>query len=306
MIDPVVGYDQYNYNNGVPPAAGLAWDGGAWGWPTYDSGTGDTMVLWPATDNSVSDTVKKLVEDDICMRCGQKNCPYIKDGKDYKELRSALRKNDLPLAKKIYVQRFSQFSKRNEAVFKKEIQKREEASINDAIKFTADFYKEVLKAYGEKAEKLASLLANQAKGKKIRSVEDALKAYDKYKANINKKINAKNRETIAKALESIDVKIAAKNLTKFSKGLGYVGPAIDIVDWIKELIKAVKTDSWRSLYVKTETIAIGFGATYVTALVFSAVLGGPVGILGYGLIMAGVGALVNETIVEEANKIIGI
>ena len=31
-----------------------------------------------------------------------------------------------------------------------------------------------------------------------------------------------------------------------------------------------------------------------------------IGILGYGLIMAGGGALVNETIVDEANKVIGL
>lgn len=153
---------------------------------------------------------------------------------------------------------------------------------------------------------MAKGLANQAKGKKVRNVEDALKSYDKYKANINKKINAKDREAIAKALESVDVGKAAKNIAKFSKGLGWVGPAIDISDWVSELYKAVKTDSWRSFYVKTETIAVGLAATHVTALAFSVVLGGPVGILGYGLIMAGVGALVNETIVEEANKVIGI
>ncbi|RSC52068.1 colicin-like pore-forming protein, partial [Citrobacter amalonaticus] len=178
--------------------------------------------------------------------------------------------------------------------------------LQDAIKFTADFYKEVFNAYGEKAEKLAKLLADQAKGKKIRNVEDALKSYEKHKANINKKINAKDREAIAKALESMDVEKAAKNISKFSKGLGWVGPAIDITDWFTELYKAVKTDNWRSLYVKTETIAVGLAATHVTALAFSAVLGGPIGILGYGLIMAGVGALVNETIVDEANKVIGI
>lgn len=97
-----------------------------------------------------------------------------------------------------------------------------------------------------------------------------------------------------------------KNIAKFSKGLGWVGPAIDITDWFTELYKAVKTGNWRSLYVKTETIAVGLAATHVTALAFSAVLGGPIGILGYGLIMAGVGALVNETIVDEANKFIGL
>ncbi|MCZ5658617.1 hypothetical protein O5623_06945 [Escherichia coli] len=34
-------------------------------------------------------------------------------------------------------------------------------------------------------------MAGQAKGKKIRNVEEALKTYEKYRADINKKINAK-------------------------------------------------------------------------------------------------------------------
>lgn len=184
--------------------------------------------------------------------------------------------------------------------------KKEDEAVKDAVKFTADFYKQVFNVYGEKAEQLAKLLASQAKGKKIRNAQDALKSYEKYKANINKKINAKDREAIAKALESVDIKEAAKNIKKFSKGLGYVGPAIDAVDLFNELVKAVKTDNWRSFFVKVETIVIGFTATELAALAFGAILGGPVGILGYGFIIAGVGALVNETIVDEANKIIGI
>lgn len=46
-------------------------------------------------------------------------------------------------------------------------------------------------------------MAGQAKGKKIRNVEEALKTYEKYRADINKKINAKDRAAIAAALESV-------------------------------------------------------------------------------------------------------
>ncbi|WP_267284899.1 colicin-like pore-forming protein [Klebsiella oxytoca] len=55
-----------------------------------------------------------------------------------------------------------------------------------------------------------------------------------------------------------------------------------------------------------QTIAIDFAATHLAALAFAAVLSGPVGVLGCDLIMAGIGAIVNDTIVEEANKIIAI
>ena len=51
--------------------------------------------------------------------------------------------------------------------------------------------KSVSEKYGAKAEQLAREMAGQAKGKKIRNVEEALKTYEKYRADINKKINAK-------------------------------------------------------------------------------------------------------------------
>lgn len=184
--------------------------------------------------------------------------------------------------------------------------KAEADAVKDAIKFTSDFYKEVFSVYGEKAEQLANLLANQARGKTIRNFDDALKAYEKHKANINKKIHAQDRAAIAKALESVDVKEAAKNFAKFSKGLGYVGPAMDIIDLFIELRKAIKEDNWRSFFVKVEGVAISFSATQLAALAFASLLGAPVGLLGYALIMAGIGALVSDDVVEAANKIIGI
>ena len=184
--------------------------------------------------------------------------------------------------------------------------KAEADAVKDAVKFTADFYKEVFSVYGEKAEQLANLLATQAKGKNIRNIDDALKAYEKHKTNINKKINAQDRAAIAKALESVDVKEAAKNFAKFSKGLGYVGPTMDVVDLVLELRKAIKEDNWRTFFVKIEAIAISFGATQLAALAFASLLGAPVGLLGYALIMAGIGALVSDDVVDAANKIIGI
>ncbi|EDF0855082.1 colicin transporter [Salmonella enterica subsp. enterica serovar Enteritidis] len=178
--------------------------------------------------------------------------------------------------------------------------------VKDAVKFTADFYKEVFKVYGEKAEKLAKEFEKQAKGKKIRNANDALKAYEKHKANINKKINAKDRKAIATALESVKVADIAKNFKRFSKGMGYTSYAIDFSDWLTELHKATQTDNWRPFFVKTETIAAGMVATAVVGFAFSFLLGGPVGLLGYGLIMAGVGALIDDKLIEDANKLIGI
>ena len=77
-------------------------------------------------------------------------------------------------------------------------------------------------------------------------------------------------------------------------------------DWITEFGKAVRTDNWRPFFVKTETIIAGNAATALVALVFSILTGSALGIIGYGLLMAVTGALIDETLVEKANKLWGI
>ena len=54
------------------------------------------------------------------------------------------------------------------------------------------------------------------------------------------------------------------------------------------------------LFVKTETIIAGNAATALVALVFSILTGSALGIIGYGLLMAVTGALIDETLVEKS------
>ncbi|EKO8013869.1 colicin, partial [Salmonella enterica] len=77
-------------------------------------------------------------------------------------------------------------------------------------------------------------------------------------------------------------------------------------DWLNELKKALETGNWRPFFVKTETIAAGSAATVVVAFAFSILLGNPVGLIGYGLIMAIAGYLINDEMVEKANQFWGI
>lgn len=44
--------------------------------------------------------------------------------------------------------------------------------------------------------------------------------------------------------------------------------------------------------------------TALVALVFSILTGSVLGIIGYGLLMAVIGALIDETLVEKANKFV--
>ncbi|CRY53586.1 Colicin-Ia [Yersinia intermedia] len=184
--------------------------------------------------------------------------------------------------------------------------KEESDTVKDAVKFTADFYKELTSKYGDNASQIAQELAKAAKGKQIRNVDDALKAFDKYKDVLNKKFSLKDREAIAQALESFDRDLMAKNLAKFSKAFNYVGNTVDIYDVVIELIKAIKTNIWRPFFVKVESMAAGRAAAIITAFAFSIIIGMPIGILGFALIMASVSMLVNDELMEEINKLIGI
>ncbi|MCV5208537.1 colicin-like pore-forming protein, partial [Escherichia coli] len=70
-------------------------------------------------------------------------------------------------------------------------------AVNDAISKVNDFYKELASKYGDKLEKEAKALADEAKGKKIRNANEAIKAFDRYKDVLNKKFSVSDREAIA-------------------------------------------------------------------------------------------------------------
>lgn len=184
--------------------------------------------------------------------------------------------------------------------------KTETDQIKDAVKFTADFYTEVTKKYGDEASQLAQDLANSLQGKKIKTVDDALEAFELFSGRLNKKFSAQDRAAISQALASVNLTQAAKNLARFSKGFNVISKGIDLVDTIKEITKAIDTDNWRPVFVKVETLAVGAGAGVLASVVFSFIVGMPLGILGFALVMAIVGVLIDERFMERINKLIGI
>ncbi|ECZ5471042.1 colicin [Salmonella enterica subsp. enterica serovar Oslo] len=200
----------------------------------------------------------------------------------------------------------SQLGEVNQKIDEEKRKQDELKATKDAINFTTEFLKSLSEKYGAKAELLAKEMAGQAKGRKVRNVEEALKFYEKYRDDINKKINAKDRAAIAAALESVKLSDIAANLNRFSRGLGYTGKFTNFADWISEFSKAVRTDNWRPFFVKTETIIAGNAATALVALLFSILTGSALGIIGYGLLMAVTGALIDESLVEKANEFWGI
>ncbi|WP_368766608.1 colicin-like pore-forming protein [Enterobacter hormaechei] len=183
---------------------------------------------------------------------------------------------------------------------------KENASIKDALKLTSDFYKTTFEKLGQNASNVAKEMAEASKGKQIQSVDAALKAFDKFKNNLNKKYSLKDRKAISNALESVSRAEMARNLELFGKAFGYVSKTIDRYDIVVELKNSLETDNWRPFFVKMESIAAGRAASAITAWTFAVLLGTSAGILGFAIIMAAMGALVNDKFIEQINKLIGI
>lgn len=184
--------------------------------------------------------------------------------------------------------------------------KAEEDRVKDAVKYTANFYTELTGRFGEQSAKIAQELADAAKGKQIRSADEALRAFNKYKDVLNKKFSIKDREAIAKALESLNRDQMAKSLAKFSKAFNYVGWTIVGYDTVKEIEKALESNNWRPVFVQLESLAAGRAATALTAFAFSVILGSPLGVLGYAIIMTLVSAFIGDSLMEKVNKLVGI
>ncbi len=121
--------------------------------------------------------------------------------------------------------------------------------IKDAIKLTSDFYRTIYDEFGKQASELAKELASVSQGKQIKSVDDALNAFDKFRNNLNKKYSIQDRMAISKAPEAINQVHMAENFKLFSKAFGFTGKVIDRYDVAVELQKAVKNGQLASIFL---------------------------------------------------------
>ncbi|MGC0990073.1 colicin-like pore-forming protein [Pantoea agglomerans] len=179
-------------------------------------------------------------------------------------------------------------------------------AVADAIKFTADFMAEITGKYSQQASALAQEYAEHAKGKTLRNVDEALAAFNNYKNSLGAKFSAADRNAIANALNSVQYSSYATQLAKFSKGFGYYGVATDTYETVKELIKAFLTDNWRPALVKIEAMTAGKVAVVAVAFTFAALAGTPIGILGYGVLLALTSALIDDALINKINTSLGL
>lgn len=180
----------------------------------------------------------------------------------------------------------------------------EVADIETAIKSTGAFYKEVAEKYGEKASTLSKELAESAKGNKIRSAEAAFNAFDQYKDILNKKFSVQDRMAAAKYIDAMDFDAMGKAAARFSKGFGYVGPAMDLKDAFIEFNNSMKSDDWNPFFLKLESIALGLAATALVSAIFGFVAVTPLGILVFATLIAATGAVVNDSLTLKINEFI--
>lgn len=126
-----VTYDAFNCNSGKPHEPNTHWDAStnAWEWNDLKVNTGSTPGIF-------SDDVKEALENNICLICGKKNCPYIKNSKDYQKLTDAIKRGDTAQAKKIYVTRFAQLKGQSAGAVNLGLQKAREARKNGSCSGT--------------------------------------------------------------------------------------------------------------------------------------------------------------------------
>ncbi|MHC8308539.1 colicin-like pore-forming protein [Pseudomonas sp. GT1P32] len=176
--------------------------------------------------------------------------------------------------------------------------------IKNAIKFTADFYKEVTEKFGEKASALAKELSASARGKKIRNAEEAIKAFDQYKDVLDRKFGVKDKEAIVRAIDSLDKDMMARTLEKFGRGFGLAGHAINFRDLTIEAKKSAESGDWKPFFIKAETVVAGQAVAGLLAFMFGFTVLTPVGILGFALLMAVTSSLINDELVSKVNEFV--
>ena len=175
-------------------------------------------------------------------------------------------------------------------------------NIKDDILFVTNFYKEVAEKFGKKTSPLAKELAESAKSNKIKGADEAIYAFNKHKDSIQKKFGKQDREAIARAIDSLDKETLAKNLSRFSKGLGGVSKGVDLAELLVEFLKATDSGDWKPFLIKLEVIILGTTATFLVAAIFGIAATTPIGILTFAVLMAATSAYIDEKLIEKINK----
>lgn len=169
--------------------------------------------------------------------------------------------------------------------------------IND-FSFINAFYNHIAAKFGEQSSKIAKRLVSLAMKNQTSTGSKALMYLDKHRDNINKNFSTRDRKAVGRALEAFDREQLAAEMEKFRKAFFYSGEFGDYYELGMRLKCSFNTNNWRPFYDRACSLFSGKHATEVAAFIFSVILVIPLGILGFGLIIAIVGALIDERIIQ--------
>ena len=182
----------------------------------------------------------------------------------------------------------------------------EKSQIKDAVDTMVGFYQYITEQYGEKYAKIAQDLAEKSKGKKIQGVDEALAAFEKYKNVLDKKFSKVDRDAIFNALESVNYDELSKNLTKISKSLKITSRVSFLYDVGSDFKNAIETGNWRPLFVTLEKSAVDVGVAKIVALMFSFIVGVPLGFWEIAIVTGIVSSYIGDDELSKLNELLGI
>lgn len=182
----------------------------------------------------------------------------------------------------------------------------EKSQIKDAVDTMVGFYQYITEQYGEKYAKIAQDLAEKSKGKKIQGVDEALAVFEKYKNVLDKKFSKVDRDAIFNALESVNYDELSKNLTKISKSLKITSRVSFLYDVGTDFKNAIETGNWRPLFVTLEKSAVDVGVAKIVALMFSFIVGVPLGFWGIAIVTGIVSSYIGDDELNKLNELLGI
>ncbi|GAB8921250.1 hypothetical protein OkiPb00875_51770 [Escherichia coli] len=182
----------------------------------------------------------------------------------------------------------------------------EKSQIKDAVDTMVGFYQYITEQYGEKYAKIAQDLAEKSKGKKIQGVDEALAAFEKYKNVLDKKFSKVDRDAIFNALESVNYDELSKNLTKISKSLKITSRVSFLYDVGSDFKNAIETGNWRPLFITLEKSAVDVGVAKIVALMFSFIVGVPLGFWGIAIVTGIVSSYIGDDELSKLNELLGV
>ncbi|EEQ5340385.1 colicin-10 [Escherichia coli] len=182
----------------------------------------------------------------------------------------------------------------------------EKSQVKYSVDTMVGFYQYITEQYGEKYSRIAQDLAEKAKGSKFSSVDEALAAFEKYKNVLDKKISKVDRDAIFNALESVNYDELSKNLTKISKSLKITSRVSFLYDVGSDFKNAIETGNWRPLFVTLEKSAVDVGVAKIVALMFSFIVGVPLGFWGIAIVTGIVSSYIGDDELNKLNELLGI